>query len=145
MASEHTDVLRESVAWLVAEHMEAEVSTQIGAELGERAPGRASATAIAPAAGRRAGEVELAGDPEAQDVPRAPQAIGAGALGRRAGGLRQRRLDAQVDRLVEQLGIAGMSKDQVSRPCQGLDYQVAAFRERPLEGRHPYLWRDAKV
>ena len=25
------------------------------------------------------------------------------------------------------------------------DYQVAAFRERPLEGRHPYLWRDAKV
>ena len=41
MASEHADVLRESVAWLVAEHMEAEVSTQIGAELGERAPGRA--------------------------------------------------------------------------------------------------------
>ena len=38
-----------------------------------------------------------------------------------------------------------MSKDQVSRPCQGLDYQVAAFRERPLEGRRPYLWRDAKV
>jgi len=38
-----------------------------------------------------------------------------------------------------------MSKDQVSRLCQGLDDQVAAFRERPLEGRHPYLWLDAKV
>ena len=39
MASEHADVLRESVARVLAELMEAEVSTQIGAELGERAPG----------------------------------------------------------------------------------------------------------
>jgi putative transposase len=51
----------------------------------------------------------------------------------------------RVDRLVEQLGIAGMSKDQVSRLCRGLDTQVRAFRERPLEGRSPYLWLDAKV
>jgi len=46
---------------------------------------------------------------------------------------------------VEQLGIAGMSKDQVSRLCRGLDEQVGVFRERPLEGRYPYLWLDAKV
>jgi transposase-like protein len=26
-----------------------------------------------------------------------------------------------------------------------LDAQVAAFRQRPLEGRYPYLWLDAKV
>ena len=51
----------------------------------------------------------------------------------------------RVDRLVEQLGIAGMSKDQVSRLCRGLDAQVRVFRERPLEGRYPYLWLDAKV
>jgi transposase-like protein len=51
----------------------------------------------------------------------------------------------RVDRLVEQLGIAGMSKDQVSRLCRGLDEQVRMFRERPLEGRYPYLWLDAKV
>jgi putative transposase len=51
----------------------------------------------------------------------------------------------KVDRLVEQLGVAGMSKDQVSRLCRGLDEQVRAFRERPLEGRYPYLWLDAKV
>jgi putative transposase len=51
----------------------------------------------------------------------------------------------RVDRLVEQLGIAGMSKDQVSRLCRGLDQQVRVFRERPLEGRYPYLWLDAKV
>jgi putative transposase len=44
-----------------------------------------------------------------------------------------------VDRLVEQLGIAGMSKDQVSRLCRGLDEQVRVFCERPLEGRSPYL------
>jgi Transposase, Mutator family len=40
LASEHADVLRESVAWIVAELMEAEVTAQIGAELGERTPAR---------------------------------------------------------------------------------------------------------
>jgi transposase-like protein len=38
----------------------------------------------------------------------------------------------RVDRLVAQLGIAGMSKDQVSRLCRGLDDQVRGFRELPL-------------
>jgi putative transposase len=35
MSSEHADVVRESVAWMVAELMEVEVCGQIGAELGE--------------------------------------------------------------------------------------------------------------
>ena len=35
MSSEHADVIRESVAWVVAEIMEAEVAAQVGAELGE--------------------------------------------------------------------------------------------------------------
>ena len=43
MRSEHVDVLRESVALMVRELMEAEVATQIGAELGERAPDARSA------------------------------------------------------------------------------------------------------
>ena len=51
----------------------------------------------------------------------------------------------QVERVVEQLGIASMSKSAVSRMCAALDAQVTAFRERPLEGRYPYLWLDAKV
>src|ERR687889_688226 len=51
----------------------------------------------------------------------------------------------KVDRLVEQLGIASMSKDQVSRLCRGLDEQVQCFRERPLEGRYPYVWLDGKI
>ena len=40
LASQHADVLRESVAWMVAELMEAEVAAQAGAELGERTPER---------------------------------------------------------------------------------------------------------
>ena len=43
MRSEHVDVLRESVALVVRELMEAEVAAQIGAELGERAPDSRSA------------------------------------------------------------------------------------------------------
>jgi transposase-like protein len=50
----------------------------------------------------------------------------------------------KVDRLVEQLGIAGMTKDRVSAIFRGLDERVQAFRERPLEGAYPYLWLDAK-
>ncbi len=38
-----------------------------------------------------------------------------------------------------------MSKDQVSRLCRGLDEQVQIFRERPLEGRYPYVWLDGKI
>ena len=43
MASEHADLLRESVAVIVREIMEAEVCQLAGAELGERAPERRSA------------------------------------------------------------------------------------------------------
>ena len=50
----------------------------------------------------------------------------------------------KVDRLVEQLGIEGMTKDRASAICRGLDEQVDAFRHRPLEGAYPYLWLDAK-
>jgi putative transposase len=50
----------------------------------------------------------------------------------------------KVDRLVEQLGIEGMTKDRVSHICRGLDEQVDLFRHRPLEGAYPYLWLDAK-
>ena len=66
MGSEHVDVVRESVAWLVGELMEAEVSAQIGAELGEVSSGRVThrngypAAAVADARRR-----DRAGDPEA--------------------------------------------------------------------------------
>jgi transposase-like protein len=40
LSGEHADVLRQSVAWMVAELMEAEVTAQIGAEFGQRIPER---------------------------------------------------------------------------------------------------------
>jgi putative transposase len=43
LASEHADVLRESVALMVREIMELEVAQLAGAELGERAPDRRQA------------------------------------------------------------------------------------------------------
>jgi len=43
LTSEHADVLRESVAWLVTQLMDAEVGELTGAGLGERAPDRRQA------------------------------------------------------------------------------------------------------
>jgi putative transposase len=50
----------------------------------------------------------------------------------------------KVYRVVESLGLR-ISKSEVSRICAGLDEQVDVFRNRPLQGRYPYLWLDAKV
>jgi putative transposase len=55
-----------------------------------------------------------------------------------------RRLDPARDQLVESLGLR-ISKSEVSRVCLALDEHVEAFRTRPLEGRYPYLFLDAKV
>ena len=42
------------------------------------------------------------------------------------------------------LGIAGMSKSEVSRLCASLDEPVGAFRERRLDADYPYVWLDAR-
>ena len=51
----------------------------------------------------------------------------------------------KVDELVAALGCeSGISKSEVSRICQGLDTQVQAFLNRPLEfSRYPYVYLDA--
>jgi transposase-like protein len=48
-----------------------------------------------------------------------------------------------VDELVQAMGLAGISKSEVSRLCAELDERVGAFLERPIEGEWPYLWIDA--
>ena len=48
-----------------------------------------------------------------------------------------------VDELVKALGMAGISKSQVSRLCAEIDGKIATFLNRPLEGEWPYLWLDA--
>src|SRR6266700_3808502 len=50
----------------------------------------------------------------------------------------------RVEKLVQQLGVEGMSKSQVSRLAKSLDAIVEDFRTRPLEGApYPYLVLDA--
>src|SRR3954469_1458597 len=152
MGSEHVDVVRESVAWLVGELMEAEVAGQIGAELGEVPDERVTQrNGYRPRRwDTRVGEIELA-IPKLRSGSyfpsfleprkRSEQALVAVVQEAYVNGVSTRK----VDRLVEQLGVSGMSKDQVSRLCRGLDEQVQVFRERPLEGRYPYVWLDGKI
>src|SRR3954453_3959014 len=153
MGEEHADVLREGVAAFVAELMEAEVAAQIGAELHEKAPGRS-----AHRNGYRSREWDTPAGTIELEIPRlrsgsyfpsfleprtrAEQALVAVVQEAYVNGVSTRK----VDRLVQQLGLAGMSKSQVSRLCARLDEQVTAFRERPLDGgTYPYLWLDAKI
>ena len=50
----------------------------------------------------------------------------------------------RVEKLVAQLGIAQLSKSQVSEMAKSLDVQVEAFRSRPLDaGPYTFLWLDA--
>jgi transposase-like protein len=50
----------------------------------------------------------------------------------------------RVEKLVAQLGIAGLSKSQVSEMAKSLDAQVEAFRSRPLDANpYTFLWLDA--
>src|SRR3954452_1809841 len=146
------DFLRESLTWVVQQLMEVEVSELVGAARGERAPEerlthrngyRARTWAT------RAGELELA-------IPklrrgsyfpsfleprrRSEQALVSVVQEAYVAGVSTRK----VDQVVESLGLR-ISKSEVSRICAGLDEQVDAFRNRPLEGRYPYLWLDAKV
>src|SRR3954451_23718089 len=151
MSSEHADVVRESVAWVVAELMEAEVAAQIGAERGEVTAERVTQrNGYRPRPwDTRAGEIELAIPKLRQGSyfpsflhprRRAEQALVAVVQEAYVNGVSTRK----VDRLVEQMGLH-LTKDQVSRLCRGLDEQVQIFRERPLEGRYPYLWLDGKI
>jgi putative transposase len=146
------DFVREAVVLVARELMEAEVSAQVGAELGEVAP-EARVTHRNGYRPRpwetRVGEIELLIPRVRQGSyfpsfleprRRSEQAIVAVVLEAYVNGVSTRK----VDRLVEQLGIEGMTKDRVSSMCRALDEQVELFRQRPLEGAYPYLWLDAK-
>ena len=152
LLDEHGDFLKEAVALVAAQLMDAEVTAQIGAGHGEVSADRVTHRNGYRSRGweTRVGEIEL-------QIPkkrsgsyfpsfleprrRCEQAIVAVVMEAYVNGVSTRK----VDRLVEQLGIHGMSKDRVSAMCGALDDQVQAFRQRPLEGAHPYLWLDAKV
>src|SRR3954454_2213571 len=152
LLDEHADVVREAVKVVAAEMMELEVSELIGAERGERRPEDRATHRNGYRPRRwdtRAGEVEL-------QIPkirqgsyfpsfleprrRSEQALLAVVQQAYVCGVSTRR----VNQLVESLGLR-ISRSEVSRVCAALDEHVDAFRTRPLEGRYPYVFLDAKV
>ena len=151
LRDEHADVIRESVRVVAQELMEAEISELIGAQRGERTEDRAAhRNGYRPRRwDTRAGEIELQ-IPKIrqgsyfpsflQPRKRSEQALVSVVQQAYVCGVSTRR----VDQLVESLGLR-ISKSEVSRIARLLDEQVQAFRERPLEGRYPYLFVDAKI
>jgi putative transposase len=151
LREEHGDVIRESVRLVAQELMEAEVSELIGAQRGERTEDRAThRNGYRPRRwDTRAGEIELqiAKIRQGSYFPsflqprkRSERALVSVVQQAYVCGVSTRR----VDQLVESLGLR-ISKSEVSRIAGLLDEQVQAFRERPLEGRYPYLFVDAKI
>ena len=152
LEGEGLDFLRESLVWVCEQLMEAEVSELVGAARGERAPEERLTHRNGYRPRRwdtRAGELELA-IPKLrrgsyfpsflEPRKRSEQALVSVVQEAYVAGVSTRK----VDQVVESLGLR-ISKSEVSRICAGLDEQVDAFRNRPLEGRYPYLWLDAKV
>lgn len=151
LIEEHSDFLRESVAMIAAEIMEAEIARQIGAGKGEVTEARSThRNGYRPRPwATRVGEIELAVPRKRsgesyfpsflEPRKRSEKALLGVVMEAYVNGVSTRK----VDHLVSELGIR-MSKDQVSRICRELDVQVEAFRTRPLEGAYPYLWLDAK-
>ena len=151
LRDEHRDVVRESVRAVAQELMESEISELIGARHGERSEDRAThRNGYRPRRwDTRAGEIELQ-IPKIrqgsyfpsflQPRKRSEQALVSVVQQAYVCGVSTRR----VDQLVESLGLR-ISRSEVSRIAGQLDEQVTAFRQRPLEGRYPYVFVDAKI
>ena len=132
--------------------MEAEVTGLTGAAKGERAPDRRLTSRNGYRERRwdtRVGTIGLA-IPKVRDASYFPSLLEPRRRAERALlavvqeayvlGVSTRR----VEDLVEALGIASLSRTEVSRICAPLDAEVEAFRRRSLAGeKYPYLWLDA--
>jgi transposase-like protein len=146
------DLLRERLAAFVGQLMGAEVDAICGAGYGERSSERVnSRNGYRPRDwDTRAGTIELA-IPKLRSGSyfpdwlldrrrRAEQALISVIATSYLLGVSTRR----VDKLVQTLGLEGISKSQVSRMAKVLDAEVEAFRTRPLDvGPYVYLWLDA--
>jgi len=148
--SADADVLREMIGFACRRLMELEVAAKTGAAYGEK-----SAERLAQRNGyrervweTRAGTVELR-IPKLRRGSYFPSFLEPRRLAEKAltaviqeayvHGVSTR----AVDDLVRAMGMAGISKSQVSRLCTEIDDEVKAFLDRPLEGDWPYLWIDA--
>jgi transposase-like protein len=146
------DLLREMVKTFAEALMAAEAETLCNAGYRERTPGRAnSRNGYRPRPwDTRAGTIELAvpklrsgsyfPDWLLERRRRAEAALISVVATSYLLGVSTRRMD----KLVETLGIASLSKSQVSRMATELDEQVEAFRTRPLDaGPYTFVWADA--
>ena len=150
-AGELTEKIRTSLAWVLQQLIEAELTSSIGA-----APHERTETRTALRNGHRpklittaAGDIEL-------HIPKLREGAFFPSLLER-----RRRIDRalfavimeawvhgvstrKVDDLVKALGAtSGISKSEVSRICAELDKDLEAFRTRRLEGSFPYVFCDA--
>jgi len=148
---DQTRFLQDSLAGLLQQLREADVSTQIGAERHERTADRTT---------RRNGYRERAWDTRLGTVPLAMPKLRHGTDSppfleprrRREQALSAVIQEAYVlgvstrtgDDLVRALGMTGVSKSEVSRICEALETRVEAFRARRLETTSPYVWLDAQ-
>ena len=145
------DFLREALQVLVEGIMDAEVSTQIGAQLSERNAERLTHRNgyRSRAWDTRVGTMELR-IPKIREGSYFPSLLEPRRRSEKAlltviqqayvEGVSTRR----VDDLIKSLGCEGISSSQVSRICRELDEVVENFLGRPLDqGPYPYVWLDA--
>lgn len=146
------DLLRSMVKTMAEALMSAEADVVCGAGYGERSDGRIN---------RRNGYRERDWDTRAGTVELAIPKLRSGSYFPEWLLERRRRAEQalvsvvatsyllgvstrRVDKLVDQLGIKGISKSQVSQMSKVLDAQVEAFRTRPLDaGPYSFVWMDA--
>ena len=145
------DFLREALRVLVEGIMDAEVSSRIGAEYGERCPERVTRRNgyRSRAWDTRVGTMELH-IPKLREGSYFPSLLEPRRRSERAllAVIQQAYVEGVSTRRVadpvKALGCEGISKSQVSRICQELDVVVDGFMGRPLDaGPYPYLWLDA--
>jgi len=152
IADGDVDFLREGVRVLAQAMMEAEVTELTGVPKGERDPERRLTNRNGYRDRRwdtRVGTLNLS-IPRVRDGSYFPSLLEPRRRAERALlavvqeayflGVSTRR----VEDLVDALGIASISKSEVSRICAALDAEVEAFRQRSLaDETYPYLWLDA--
>jgi putative transposase len=150
-AGEMTEKIRTSLAWVLQQLIEAELTATIGAGRHERTESRTNLRN-----GHRpklittaAGDIELH-IPKLREGSFYPSPLE-----------RRRRIDralfavvmeawvhgvstGKVDDLVKAFGgVSGISKSEVSRICAELDRELEVFRTRKLDGEFPYVFCDA--
>ncbi len=152
IADGDADFLREGVRVLAQAIMEAEVTELTGVAKGERDPERRLTNRNGYRDRRwdtRVGTMNLS-IPRVRDGSYFPSLLEPRRRAERALlavvqeayvlGVSTRR----VEDLVDALGIASISRSEVSRICAALDAEVEAFRSRSLaDETYPYLWLDA--